>query len=332
MDLKPKTLAIALGIAIPVIAVMFLFRINPIQVVVNGLQIGSVYALVALGIALVYKSTKVLNFAQGELGSLPTLFVLMALIGYDRTAEVTAEVSKLTVVGYSVVAMVLGAVLAILINVVVVQRLKDASPVTSLVATAGVMLLFLAVQFLWLGDATAKRFPRFVDGGFSFLGVPVQWQMIVVLLVIGAVSFALGVFFRTPVGVGLLATSQEPFAAELHGISARTMSTVAWGAAGAFAALGGVLGAGEFQQYFPGFMTATFLVPAFTGAVLGGITSFGGAVAGSLLLGIAAVFANELVVKADLTSQVPGPPAIMTFAILLAVLFVRPRGLFGKEA
>jgi branched-chain amino acid transport system permease protein len=331
MDLKPKTLAIALGIAIPVIAIMVGLRINPIQVVVNGLQIGSVYALVALGIALVYKSTKVLNFAQGELGSLPAMLVLLALLSFDRNAEIGAEVSKGALVGYTVAAMAIGAILAILINVAVVQRLKDASPVTSLVATAGVMLFFLASQLLLL-DANAKRFPRFVDGSFSLFGVPVQWQMIVVLLVIAGVSFALSVFFRTPVGVGLLATSQEPFAAELHGISTRTMSTVAWGAAGAFAALGGVLGAGEFQQYFPGFMTATFLVPAFTGAVLGGITSIGGAVSGSLLLGIAAVFANEMVVKANLTSQVPGPPVIMTFVILLAVLFVRPRGLFGKEA
>jgi branched-chain amino acid transport system permease protein len=327
-----RRFAVPVGIGLAgIFALALIPRISPVSVVVGGLQVGSVYALVALGIALIYKATRVLNFAQGELGTVPGMLAYAYFVDFNLEENAT-NVPTSELVMMTVVAMVVGAGLAVLINVGVVRRLANATPVTSLVATAGVMLLFIGAQ-LYLFGANIKPFPRFVDGAAFTLGtVPVQWQTILVLGVLAVASVALAAFFRTPVGVGLLATSQEPFASELYGISPVLMSSIAWGMAGALGGLAGILGAGEFTSVNPGYMTGTFLVPAFTGAVLGGITSMAGAVIGSLILGLASVLANTFVVEYNLTASIPGPPAAVTFAILLLVLFVRPRGLLGKEA
>lgn len=331
-----------------VIALLFglLLDVDLLAVIVDGVQQGAIYALVALGVALVYKATRVINFAQGELGTVPAFLVLVVLLGGDLSTEVDPQaVGGLELLVLSVGAVLVGALLAILVNVLVVQRLADASPVTSLVATAGVALLLTAAQIL-VFEVQARKFPRFVDGApclsagadgtcavqLAIGGVRIPWHVLIVLAVLGVAAFLLAVFFRTPAGIALLATSQEPFAAELYGVSVRVMSTLAWGAAGGLAAIGGILGAGVFESVQPGLMTTTFLIPALTAAVLGGMTSMVGAVVGGLLLGLTVSFANEFVLSYDLTSAVPGPPNVATFVVLLLVLLIRPRGLFGKEA
>jgi branched-chain amino acid transport system permease protein len=139
----------------------------------------------------------------------------------------------------------------------------------------------------------------------------------------------LGVFFRTPYGIALLATAQEPFAAELHGVPVATMRTIAWGAAGALGALGGLLGAGVFSSVQPGFMTTTFLIPAFTGAVLGGIGSLVGSAVGGLIVGVTVAASNQIVRSLDI--EVPGPPQIAVLAVLLGVLLFRPGGLLANR-
>lgn len=329
--------------------------INLLRVLVNGLQTGAVYAIVALGIALVYKATRVLNFAQGAFGTVPAFLVLMIVLGFNLEKEVDpATVSVLEMVGATVVAMIAGAVLAIIVNLGIVRRLASASPVTSLVATAGVTLFLIAGQII-LFEVRSRKFPRFIDGAprgldlgpiclattneggvcagdLSIGGIVVPWHTLIVLLVLAVAAILLAIFFRTPPGVALLATAQDPFAAEIYGISPVGMSTIAWGMGGALAAIGGVLGAGVFEQLAPGLMTSTFLIPAFTAAVLGGINSMPGAVVGGMLLGVTVALANQVVLRFDLTSTLPGPPQLASFVVLLLVLLFRPRGLLGKEA
>ena len=320
----------------------------------NGISVGAVYALVALGVALVYKATRVINFAQGALGSLPALVALWILLDFDLE-QATAEPSTVTFVAVVLGVVVLGALLAIALNVFVIQRLANAAPVTSLVATTGIALLVIALESI-LFDVKTRRFPRIIegapdgfqvgpfcfapreggacvtDGPFAVGGLEVPWNTVLIVLVLVVVSIALAAFFRSPIGVALLATAQEPFAAELYGVSPRVMSSLAWGIAGGFAALAAVLGGGVFEQAFPGFMTRDFLIPALVAAVLGGVTSMPGAVAGGLLVGIVYALSNAIVLQAGLNSVVPGPPQLGIFLVLILTLLVRPRGLFGKEA
>lgn len=308
-------------------------------VLVDGLSIGAVYALVALGIALVYRSTRVLNFAQGELGTMPAFLVLMLLTGFDRAVTIDpATVTFGSLVGYALVGVAFGAALAVGINVFVVQRLAEATPVTSLVATAGVSLLMIGGQVVFF-ELQNRTFPRILSGSLCLVAdptggclLPTNRHNLVMLGVLAVVAVALAVLFRTELGTALLATAQDPFAAALHGVSPRAMSSLAWGLAGGLAALGGILGAGFYAGLSPGLMTTTFLIPAFTAVVLGGITSMTGAVVGGLLVGLINALANGATTTYGLTSVIPNAPTMASFSLLLVVLLVRPRGLFGKEA
>jgi branched-chain amino acid transport system permease protein len=284
----------------------------------------------------VYRSTKVLNFAQGEFGTMPAFLVLMLLLGFDRAATVDASVSTLQLASYALVGVAFGALLAIGVNVLIVQRLAEANPVTSLVATAGVSLLMIGAQIV-IFELQNRSFPRFFPGtacvipGADGCALTTNRHNLVILVVLFVVGAAFAALFRTELGTALLATAQDPFAASLHGVSPRAMSTLAWGLAGALGALGGVLGAGFFAGLTPGLMTTTFLLPAFTAVILGGITSMTGAVVGGLLVGLTAALANGVVTGYGV-QNIPSPPTLASFALLLVVLLVKPSGLFGKGA
>ncbi|MDX1510890.1 MAG: branched-chain amino acid ABC transporter permease [Nitriliruptorales bacterium] len=335
--------AAAVGLVLLVVLVVSDIPLG--RVVVDGTLNGSVIALVALGIAVVYKSTGVLNFAQGELGTLPAFLVLLVMMGFDLNGTVDPEaISGWDMLGYLLLAVAIGIVLGVAINGLVIRRLVDASPVISLVATAAVFFLmvgFEAVVFL----PQVRTFPRFLEGApcleseagecirqFQLFGSLVLWHAIVVVAVLAVVVVLLTLLFRTQVGVALLAASQEPFAASLSGVSPRAMSMLAWGIAGGLGGLAGVLGAGVFQQLFPGMVTRDLLVLAFTAAVLGGINSMPGAVVGSILLGVTSSLTNEAALTFDVTGWIPNPPMAAAFAVLLIVMVVRPRGLLGREA
>lgn len=346
---------LTVGAIVVVVAAAGLLDVSLLSVVVNGLQTGVVYALVALGIALVYKSTRVLNFAQGEIGTIAAFIVFTGLVGGDLEAFLSqGDVVFWQMAAWTLLAILVGAVLAVFINLAIVRQLSDVAPVTTLVATIGVALLLVGSEVIAF-EALPRSFPQFLPGGpsgvdlgflclssreageclggagqFAIGGVNITYQFLLTTTVLAVVAGALAAFFRTAAGTALLATSQEPFAAQLSGVSVTAMSNLAWGTAGAFGALAGVLGGGVFQSITPGFMTSTFLIPAIVAAVLGGITSMPGAVVGALILGIVQTFANSVVVVNGWS--VPGPPQMATFAVLLLVLLFRPRGLFGKAA
>jgi branched-chain amino acid transport system permease protein len=300
-----------------------------IEVLVFGLQRGAIFGLVGLGLALVYKATRILNFAQGELGTVPAFAALMVMTGFQTAGDKAADRGLL--VPAILVAIVVGAGLGVALYAIVIRPLGKVSPVTSLVATAGVALLLTTIE-INVFEAKARRFPRPVNGGFRLVGteVIVDWHTVVILGVLAGVALALAAFFRSAPGVALLATAEDPFAAELQGVPVERMRAMAWGAAGALGALAGVLGAGVFESLTPGLVTSTFMIPAFTGVVLGGITSMVGAVVGGFVLGIVSQAAIQIVTSYNL--DVPGPPQLAVLVVLLAVLLVRPQGLLGKSA
>jgi branched-chain amino acid transport system permease protein len=298
-----------------------------IEVLVFGAERGAVFALVGLGLALVYKATRILNFAQGELGTLPAFIALLVMTGFETTGDKPADHGLL--LPATLLAIVAGAALGVALYLLVIRPLGKVSPVTSLVATAGVALLLTTVEINEF-EARARRFPRPIAGGFRLVGtdVIVDWHTLVILAALAAAALGLAAFFRSSPGIALLATAEDPYAAELLGVPVERMRAMAWGAAGALGALAGVLGAGVFESLTPGMVTTTFMIPAFTGVVLGGITSMPGAVAGGFLLGIVSQAAIQIVTSFDL--DVPGPPQLAVLVVLLGVLLVRPQGLLGR--
>lgn len=300
-----------------------------IEVIVFGAQRGAVFSLVGLGLALVYKATKVLNFAQGELGTIPAFGAYAIMTGFDIGDS--ADVDRGLFIPATVAAVVGGALLGVVLYVLVIRKLGSSTAATTLVATAGVTLLATSIE-LNVFEASVRRFPRPWAGGFDLPGtdVIVEYHTVVILGVLVAVAVALAAFFRSPPGVALLATAQDPYAAELQGVPVERMRAMAWGAAGALGGLAGVLGAGVFESISPGLMTTTFLIPAFTGVVLGGITSMPGAVLGGFALGIVSQASIEINQTFEL--GISGPPQAAILLVLLVVLIVRPRGILGAAA
>lgn len=323
---------IALGVfAVLVLAVAVARGLNGLfQTTVIGLSVGTIYALIALGLALVYKAQRVFNFAQGEFGTVAVFVAWLIYTGPQGEERWLTDQLGLGDTGAlllaSGVGLIVGILLAVASYAIVVRKLADSSPVTTLVVTTGIAFFLIALQIV-IGEAKVRNFPRYIDGGPRIGGIVVDWQTILLAGVLAAVALLLAIFFRSKTGVALLATAQEPFAARLYGVSTEKMALITWATAGALGAVGGLLAVGFFQSFGPGIITGTYLIPAFTAAILGGITSMPGAVVGGLLLGFVQASSNVL-----LPATVPGKPQIGVFVILLAVLLFFPRGLLGKEA
>jgi branched-chain amino acid transport system permease protein len=212
----------------------------------------------------------------------------------------------------------------------VIRPLFEAPRVTLLVATAGVSLLAISLE-LWLGEARL----RFIQPALgrldrlSVFGVHVSDQRMLVLAALLMLAVLLGLFFsRTNLGLAILGVSQEPVATELMGISVRRLSSFTWGLTGLLAGIAGMLTAPVVGSFGPGFLTFNALIPGFTGAVLGGMTSLPGAFVGGVVVGVA----QSLAVSVPAFRGIPGPGSVMVFVLLVVVLTVRPQGLLGKAS
>ncbi|MGH2674867.1 MAG: branched-chain amino acid ABC transporter permease [Actinomycetota bacterium] len=284
---------------------------------VIGIFQGAVYGLLAVGLVLVYKGARVFNFAQGEFGTVAA-FVTFALFQQAGLPYAVA------VAGGLAAAVVLG----LLVERLVIRPLFDAPRITVLVATVGVALLVVAVTVLVAKPEPRVLAPAIEGDPVTFAGLAIIPQQFLILAVLAGLAGALALFFsKTNLGLAVLATSQDVLATRVVGISVPRMSRFIWGFAALLGGIAGVLQA-PLTIFTPGFMTTTTLVPAFTAAVLGGMTSLPGAFLGGLLVGAAQNVGIFYLQRAE----VPGASELTVFALLLLVLLARPRGLLGKEA
>jgi branched-chain amino acid transport system permease protein len=307
-----------IGVVVTIALVVVLLATGEDASLVIGATTGSAYGLVALGLVLIYKSSGVFNFAQGEFGTV-ALYVLYLLdfeVGY-----------WLAFAGALVAAGLMGFVTERL----VVRPLFDAPRVTLLVATAGVALLAVAVE-IWFGSAQGKPIAKGFDrvDRVEILGVQVSDQRLWLIVTLVVLAVLLGLFFtRTNLGLAIIGASQEPTATELVGISVRRLSTFTWVLAALLGGLAALIAVPDGGSFGPGIMTSTYLIPAFTAAVLGGMTSLPGAFIGGVLIGII----QSVATSAPLFEDIPGTPStLVVFLVLLAVLVIRPQGLLGKRA
>jgi len=307
-----------LGRLVAVGAVVGLFvALDLQQAVVIGLVGGAAYGLLALGLVLVYKSSGVFNFAQAEFGTV-AVYVLYALkgpLGYP-----------LALVGALVAAVIMGLV----VERLVIRPLFNSPRVTLLVATAGVALLAIGLQF-WLGEAKLRRIEPALSrpDRFAVLRQNVSDQQVLLVLTLLGLGVLLALFFkRTNLGLAILGASQEPVATELAGISVRRLSSFTWGLAALLGGVAGVLFAPISGSFGPGELTRGLLIPAFTAAVLGGMTSLPGAFVGGTLVGVGQAAA----ISYQGLDVIPGQGTVIVFLLLIAILTIRPQGLLGSRA
>src|SRR5438132_4774654 len=298
------------------------------QPLVLGISNGAAIGLVAIGLVLIYKSSRVFNFAAGE-------FVTLGAFG----AYIGIHVLHLPYLAAALIGVAAGTVAGLVVERLVVRPLANRPKVTVLVATAAVATIAIPVELMVGGAKTFPARPAFTNGvsvggvkvisnlGPSVLGVRVSPQLLLILVTLIVAAVVLAWFFgRTDLGLATLASSQEATASRLVGIRLNRISMLTWGAAGLLGGLAGVLLTPLTSSFAAGYGTTGVLISAFTAAVLGGMTSIPGAFLGGILVGLVQTFAQF-----DL-NKVSGSPDLAILVVLVGVLLVRPTGLLGKEA
>jgi branched-chain amino acid transport system permease protein len=289
---------------------------------ISGAIQGAVYGLLGLGLVLLYKSNRIFNFAQAEFGTSAAFGTLFAVNGTGFLPKMPLPLAVLF-------GLLVGIAIGLLTERLVVRPLFSAPKVTLVVATAGVTLLLIAVQG-FLSGAEPGTFPPLMNGDIVNTGaIRITQQQGIIVLVLTILAAASALFFsRTRTGTAIIAVSQEPTATQLVGISVSRISALTWGIAGLLGGIAGILLSGSNGVIAPGALTGLALIPAFTAAVFGGITSLPGAFLGGVVIGVV-----EALAQANISKDVlPGSGSVVLFVTLLAVLLVRPSGLLGKEA
>jgi branched-chain amino acid transport system permease protein len=284
-----------------------------LQFVAGGLTAGAIYALVALGFSIVYNASHAINFAQGEFVMIGGMGAV-SLVGLGLPLAVAVP---LAVLG----AMLVGALVQRL-AIEPAQAGGKADVVTLIIITIGVALFLRgAAQVVW--DKRFHSLPAFSGNEpIAIGGATVLPQSLWVLGGAALAVLALGWFFnRTLYGKAMRATALNPLAARLMGVSTRGVMRVSFALAAALGALGGVLTAPiTFTSYDVGVMLG---LKGFAAAMLGGLGSFGGAVAGGLLLGLMEGLGAGFISSAYKDA--------IAFVVILAVLYVMPGGLAGAR-
>jgi len=287
-----------------------------LQQLINGLSLGAIYALIALGYTMVYGVLRFINFAHAD------VFMLGAFIGYYATPFVPAQ----SVWGGLVVlaAAMLGcALVGMLIERLAYRPLRGAPTLNVLITAIGVSLLLEYSGQVFFG-ATPRTFPEiFPTQRFSLGSLVISSNQVLVIGVTLALVAALQwIIHRTRIGTAMRAVAQNPRAAMLMGINTNRVIAFTFGLGSALAGAGGILYALNYPSIDP-LMGVVPGLKAFTAAILGGIGNIPGAALGGLLLGLV----ETLVAGSALSTYKDA----IAFTILLTILFFRPAGLLGKR-
>lgn len=282
----------------------------------NGLQIGSIYALIALGYTMVYGIIKLINFAHGDLMMAAAYFILffMQKLGLPFTVAV-------------LLSILLSALLGVLMEAVAYRRLRQASRLSALITAIGVSL-FLQTLFMLIFSPDPKAVPLSTTAFpvFRLAGVSVSlWTLLTIGLAI-LLMLALQVFItQTRIGKSMLVVSEDLKGAKLMGINVNHTISLTFAIGSALAAFAAALYMVSYPQLTP-YMGALPGIKAFIAAVLGGIGLMPGAMLGGFLLGIA-----ETLTKAYIPSKLSALSEGVVFVILILVLMRKPAGLLGSS-
>lgn len=283
--------------------------------IINGLQIGSIYALVSLGYTMVYGTAKLINFAHGDIimvGAYTALFSVPTIVG----------------LGLPIWAAVLPAIVICVLFGIAIEKfayapLRNSPRISSLITAIGVSLLLQNLAMKIIGASTLP-FPRiFGTEGFNFFGMRINSSIVATILITMVFSALVQLFItKTKFGKAITATSEDYVASKLVGINVDSVITMTFALGSALAAVGSILYLAAYPQVGP-LMGSMLGIKAFIAAVLGGVGVIPGAVIGGLILGIV-----EALTKAYISSQLADA---VVFLILIIVLLVMPNGLFGKN-
>lgn len=286
---------------------------NFVTYLINGISLGSIYAIIALGYTMVYGIAKMLNFAHGDVIMIGCYVVFTTMSGMNFNPLVSVLLAVITC-----------TVLGVVIEKVAYKPLRKASPLAVLITAIGVSYLLQNIALLVFG-ADTKSFTSVVslpalklaDGQLVISGVAMVAVAACIVIMIGLMVF----IKKTKAGQAMLAVSEDKDAAQLMGVNVNATISLTFAIGSGLAAIAGVLLCSAYPTLSPytGSMPG---IKAFTAAVFGGIGSIPGALIGGVLLGVI-----EILGRAYISSQLSDA---IVFAVLIIVLLVKPTGILGK--
>lgn len=283
-----------------------------LQQLVNGISLGSIYALIALGYTMVYGIIKLINFAHGE------VFMIGAFIGYFCIAG-----WGLTLFPALIIAMTSCALIGVIIERIAYKRLRNATRIAVLITAIGVSLL-IQNGFIYMRGAQPNAYPQVLaNKSFDFFGAQISSQSILILSVsLGLMIILQFIVHKTKIGKAMRAVSYDSEAAKLMGINVDNTISATFAIGSALAGAAGVI----FGIYYTKIDPLMGVIPglkAFVAAVLGGIGIIPGAMVGGLVLGVVETFVSALGFSLWRDAA--------AFIILILILIFKPSGIFGKN-
>ncbi|MBR6684032.1 MAG: branched-chain amino acid ABC transporter permease [Firmicutes bacterium] len=280
-----------------------------LSTLINGLSLGGIYAMIALGYTMVYGIAKMLNFAHGDIIMVGgyVIYVFMAL--HNPWLAIF-------------MAIICCVILGIVIEKVAYKPLRGASPLAVLITAIGVSYLLQSLAQIIFGSAN-KMVTVYEFGSIKLLGISIQVSALVTLAVTVVVMVVLTLFIKyTRTGRAMVAVSEDKGAAQLMGINVNKIITITFAIGSALAALAGLF----YLLKAPSISSTLGAMPgikAFTAAVIGGIGSIPGAMLGGILLGVVECISYKITAIAPYTDAIE-------FSILIIILLVKPTGFLGK--
>ena len=283
-----------------------------LQQLVNGISIGSIYALIALGYTMVYGIIKLINFAHGD------VFMIGAFIGFWAISR-----WDIGFIPALLLAMVICAVLGVIIERVAYKRLRNSTRIAALITAIGVSLLIENLMIFFRGAQSAVYPPTIENKTIDVFGAQINSLSLLILAVsIGLMILLQFIVHKTKIGKAMRAVSHDAEAAKLMGINVDNTISATFAIGSALAGAAGVI----FGLYYTRIDPLMGIVPgikAFIAAVLGGIGSIPGAMVGGMLLGVVETFVSAMGFSSWRDAA--------AFLILIIILIFKPSGLFGKN-
>ena len=276
---------------------------------VNGLSLGGIYAMIALGYTMVYGIAKMLNFAHGDIIMVGGYAILVFL-----------SINPILAIIFSVIFCI---ILGILVEKAAYRPLRGASPLAVLITAIGVSYFLQSLAQIIFGAS-----PKYVTianlGSVNIGGISISVSTIITLVASLIIMTALTLFVKyTKTGRAMLAVSEDKDAARLMGVNVNNIIMITFAIGSALAALAGLFSLLRVPTIMPTY-GALPGIKAFTAAVIGGIGSIPGAMIGGILLGVVECISNSIPTLAPYTMAIE-------FAILIVILLVKPTGILGKK-
>jgi branched-chain amino acid transport system permease protein len=283
-----------------------------LQQIINGLGDGAIYASLGLALVLIYRTTNIANFAQGEMATF-SAYLAWQLINWG-VPFVWALLGSL----------VLSAVMGIITYLVIVRPVQYKDELTIIIVTLGLFLAYNSASGAIWGFLQLPLASPFPAGSLQAGGVRLSTELIGTLATLLVIALGMYLMFqRTRLGIALRAAASNPTSAKLVGIPFIRMMAIGWGLAAVIGALSGLLVAPRLT--LDPNMMGSIIIFAFAAAVVGGLSSYTGAVVGGVVVGMAQSLSLAYLpwLGADLQIIVP-------LVLIMVVLIVKPEGLFGK--